>query len=150
MLGRSFLHRGQNQALVPDRDSFPRNSFKEESIESLTGSDTMSQLSSHVDEVRHVSQEIVTRVVLRNTALAGEYLGKKLIYLEAGSGARVPVDAKIITQVKTNLTIPLIVGGGINSKKQLKDTYSAGADMVVIGTAFEKNEVFFKEIKKKF
>lgn len=84
-----------------------------------------------------------------DTALAGEYLGKKLIYLEAGSGATVPVDAKIIAQVKKSLTIPLIVGGGIRSKQQLENAYNAGADLVVIGTAFENNESFFEEIKKK-
>lgn len=98
-----------------------------------------------VSKTKPIAQSKVNLIV--NTALAGEYLGKKLIYLEAGSGATVPVDAKIITQVKTNLTIPLIVGGGINSKKQLKNAYDSGADMVVIGTAFEKNEAFFKEIK---
>ncbi len=98
-----------------------------------------------VSKTKPIAQSKVNLIV--NTALAGEYLGKKIIYLEAGSGATVPVDAKIITQVKTNLTIPLIVGGGINSKKQLKNAYDSGADMVVIGTAFEKNEAFFKEIK---
>lgn len=98
-----------------------------------------------VSKTKPIAQSKVDLIV--NTALAGEYLGKKIIYLEAGSGATVPVDAKIIAQVKTNLKIPLIVGGGINSKKQLKKAYDSGADMVVIGTAFEKNEAFFKEIK---
>lgn len=83
-----------------------------------------------------------------NTALAGQLLGKKLIYLEAGSGSTVPVDASIISAVKKTLQIPLIVGGGIRSKKQLEKAYNAGADLIVIGTAFEENEAFFNELKK--
>ena len=78
-------------------------------------------------------QEIV------NTALAGQYSGKKLIYLEAGSGAEFPVSAEIIQAVKKVLDIPVIVGGGIRSANQLQKTYNAGADLVVIGTAFEEN-----------
>lgn len=83
-----------------------------------------------------------------HTALAGEYAGKKLIYLEAGSGATVPVGTKIINAVKSELRIPLIVGGGINSKEQLEAAYNAGADMVVIGTALEKDISFFNQLKK--
>ena len=86
--------------------------------------------------------------LILNTAMAGELLGKKLIYLEAGSGATVPVDANIISIVKNNLNIPLIVGGGIRSKKQLENAFAAGADIVVIGTAFENDETFFNQLKK--
>ena len=101
-----------------------------------------------VSKTEPITQSNVDLIV--NTALAGEYLGKKLIYLEAGSGATVPVNVKIITQVKKHLTIPLIVGGGIRTKKQIENAYNAGADIVVVGTAFEKNESFFEELKKKF
>lgn len=72
-----------------------------------------------------------------NTALAGQYSGKKLIYLEAGSGANKPVSSEIIRSVKSELNIPVIVGGGIRSTQQLQQAYDAGADLVVIGTAFE-------------
>jgi len=82
-----------------------------------------------------------------NTAIAGMYLGMKLIYLEAGSGATHPVDPDIIKKVKQNLPIPLIIGGGIKTKTQLQNAYNAGADFVVIGTAFEEDETFFDEIK---
>ncbi|MDX1542825.1 MAG: geranylgeranylglyceryl/heptaprenylglyceryl phosphate synthase [Christiangramia sp.] len=74
-----------------------------------------------------------------NTALAGQYSGKKLIYLEAGSGAEIPVSEVIIRSVKEALDIPLVVGGGIRSMQQLQKTYEAGADLVVIGTAFENS-----------
>ena len=84
---------------------------------------------------------------IKNTAKAGELLGMKLIYLEAGSGASHPVGFDIISRVKEVLNIPLIVGGGIRSKIELEDAYKAGANLVVIGTAFEDDEDFFNEIK---
>jgi putative glycerol-1-phosphate prenyltransferase len=83
-----------------------------------------------------------------NTAKAGELLGMKLIYLEAGSGATHAIESEIISKVKQELKVPLIVGGGIRTKKTLESAYKAGADIVVIGTAFEENEAFFDELKK--
>ncbi|GAA4804181.1 geranylgeranylglyceryl/heptaprenylglyceryl phosphate synthase [Litoribaculum gwangyangense] len=83
-----------------------------------------------------------------DTAKAGELLGMKLMYLEAGSGAIHPINTEIIKSVKQELQIPIIVGGGIRNKQQLKNTYDSGADMVVIGTVFEDNEAFFDELKK--
>ena len=88
-----------------------------------------------------------SELILR-TALAGEFSGKKIIYLEAGSGAKTPVKSSIISLVKENLTIPLIIGGGIQTVHQLTTAYAAGADLVVIGTAFEKDPTFFNIIKK--
>lgn len=82
-----------------------------------------------------LSQEDIQQIV--NTALAGQYSGKELIYLEAGSGAQFPVSAGIIKSVKDALNIPVIVGGGIRTSQQLQKAYEAGADLVVIGTAFE-------------
>ncbi|MDI1257406.1 MAG: geranylgeranylglyceryl/heptaprenylglyceryl phosphate synthase [Flavobacterium sp.] len=77
------------------------------------------------------------------TAQAGAMLGKKLIYLEAGSGAKNPVPTKIITLISQNIEIPLIVGGGIVTLKGIQKAYDAGADIVVIGTAFENDTNFF-------
>ena len=88
-----------------------------------------------------------SELILR-TALAGEFSGKKIIYLEAGSGAKTPVKSSIISLVKENLTIPIIIGGGIQTVHQLTTAYTAGADLVVIGTAFEKDPAFFNIIKK--
>lgn len=84
---------------------------------------------------------------IMDTAKAGELLGMKLIYLEAGSGALHPIPAQIISAVKNELNIPLIVGGGIRSKQELKTAYQSGADLVVIGTAFENDDTFFEELK---
>lgn len=91
-----------------------------------------------------MSRKNVSQIV--NTARAGELLGLKLIYLEAGSGATHPVDFEIIESTKRNLNIPLIVGGGIRSKEQLESCYEAGADIVVIGTAFEENSNFIQKL----
>ena len=77
------------------------------------------------------------------TAQAGEMLGNKLIYLEAGSGAKQAVPLNTIELVSRNIAIPLIVGGGIVSLQGIQDAYEAGADLVVIGTAFENNIEFF-------
>ena len=72
------------------------------------------------------------------TALAGQYMGKQLIYLEAGSGAKNPVPLQIIEAVKKAVKIPVIVGGGIRTSRQRKAAYQAGANMVVMGTVYEE------------
>jgi len=86
--------------------------------------------------------------LIMDTAKAGELLGMKLIYLEAGSGATHPIEASIIKRVKTQLNIPLIVGGGIRSPQAIESAFESGANMVVLGTAFEEDESFFNDIKK--
>ena len=74
-------------------------------------------------------------------------MGKDLVYLEAGSGAAKVAEPKIIKLVSDAIDIPLIVGGGIRTKKQLDNAYKNGADLVVIGTAFEENNNILNEIK---
>ena len=102
-----------------------------------------------VEKVSHtkpMSRENVQRIV--DTANAGELLGMKLIYLEAGSGALHPVSEEIIKSVKQALSIPLIVGGGIRTLEKLELAYDSGADVVVIGTAFEEDGSFFDKLKR--
>ncbi len=82
------------------------------------------------------------------TAIAGEMTGKKLIYLETGSGALNSVPVNIISAVKNNINIPLIVGGGIRDSETLKGICKAGADTIVIGNAFENNNSLIKEFSK--
>ena len=77
------------------------------------------------------------------TAQAGELLGNKLIYLEAGSGADYPIPKEMIKLVSQNIEIPLIVGGGIVDLLGIQKAYNSGADLVVIGTAFENDINFF-------
>jgi putative glycerol-1-phosphate prenyltransferase len=81
------------------------------------------------------------------TALAGEQLGLQIIYLEAGSGALNAVSKETIKAVKKMIRVPLIVGGGIRSAAQIETAFSAGADIVVIGTAIENDITFLEEIK---
>lgn len=88
-----------------------------------------------VSGTRPIPQDEIELIV--NTALAGEFSGKKLMYLEAGSGASTPVSGEVIAAVKQAIKIPLIVGGGIRSLEQLHAAYKAGADMLVVGTAYE-------------
>jgi phosphoglycerol geranylgeranyltransferase len=71
-------------------------------------------------------------------ALAAQFLGMDLVYLEAGSGAPVPVPPRIIRAVKKEISIPLIVGGGIRTPKTAKAAVKAGADIVVTGTIIEE------------
>jgi phosphoglycerol geranylgeranyltransferase len=80
------------------------------------------------------------------TAMAGEMLGMKLIYLDGGSGAMYPVSPKMIRKVRENVGLPLIVGGGINSTEKATAALEAGADIIVIGNAFEKNPSLLTEI----
>ena len=77
------------------------------------------------------------------TAQAGEMLGNKLIYLEAGSGAQKAVPQEMVELIAQNIEIPLIVGGGIVDLKGIQNAYQSGADLVVIGTAFENDTDFF-------
>ena len=73
------------------------------------------------------------------TALAGELLGLKLIYLDAGSGAAHPVPNHMIKQVKKFTSVPLIIGGGICTPIQASEACKAGADVVVVGNIIEQD-----------
>lgn len=71
-------------------------------------------------------------------ALAAEYLGMKFVYLEAGSGAKLPVPDGIITAVRNHVTIPIIVGGGITTPEIAVAKITAGADFIVTGNIIEQ------------
>jgi phosphoglycerol geranylgeranyltransferase len=73
------------------------------------------------------------------TAMAGEMLGLGMIYLEAGSGAEKHVPVNIIEAVRENVSVPLIVGGGIRNKEEIESIFNAGADLVILGNGCEKN-----------
>lgn len=73
------------------------------------------------------------------TAMAGDMLGLKLTYMDAGSGALNPISTSMITEVKSQINGPLFIGGGIRTQEQAIATCEAGADVVVVGNAFEKN-----------
>lgn len=83
------------------------------------------------------------------TALAGEMLGLRLIYLDAGSGAENEISAKMISTVRKTVGVPLIVGGGINTSRKAITALEAGADVIVIGNALEKDPNLLTEISDK-
>lgn len=97
---------------------------------------------ARVSKTKPLSRENLDLVLA--TAQAGEMLGNQLIYLEAGSGAKQPVPTEMIELISQNIEIPVIVGGGIVDLHGIQKAYKAGADLVVIGTAFENNNRFFE------
>lgn len=82
------------------------------------------------------------------TALAGEMLGHKLIYMDAGSGANKPIPSEVIQAVSEKINVPLIIGGGIRSRNEALRAYKAGADIVVVGNKVEENPDFLNEIRE--
>ncbi len=79
------------------------------------------------------------------TAMAGEMLGLKSIYLEAGSGAARPVAGDMIRAIRQHISLPLMVGGGIRTPEKALEVFEAGADMVVVGNALEKDPSLVKD-----
>jgi putative glycerol-1-phosphate prenyltransferase len=81
--------------------------------------------------------------------MAGEMLGLQTIYLDAGSGAEREISAKMIAAVRRAVNTPLIVGGGINSSVKAIAALEAGADMIVMGNALEKDPDMLIEVSDK-
>ena len=86
--------------------------------------------------------------IAASTALAGEYLGLKMIYMDGGSGAQKPIKTEMIKKVSKNINIPLIVGGGICNAEKALENCKAGADIIVVGNAIEKDPNLIKEISQ--
>ena len=73
------------------------------------------------------------------TAMAGEMLGLRIIYMDAGSGASKPVPPEMIREVRKSVGVPLIVGGGLNESTKIEKALEAGADIIVLGNSLEKD-----------
>jgi putative glycerol-1-phosphate prenyltransferase len=80
------------------------------------------------------------------TAMAGEMLGMQLIYMDAGSGAKRPISESMIEKVAQSIQVPLIIGGGITDPEKAYLNCKAGADMIVVGNAIEKDDSLIKEM----
>lgn len=80
------------------------------------------------------------------TAMAGEMLGLKLMYLDAGSGAVNPISTSMIENVSGATQVPLIVGGGIRTAEKAYENVKAGADLIVVGNAIEKDPNLIKDM----
>ena len=83
------------------------------------------------------------------TAMAGEMLGLQLIYMDAGSGSKQTIPSRMISKVRKSIDLPLVIGGGINSAEKAKFALEAGADMIVVGNAIEKNPNLLIEVSEK-
>lgn len=110
----------------------------------LIGDNTTSV--AQVSKTDPIPQQEKDKIV--DTALAGQYLGMQLIYLEAGSGAKQPIHPSTIFSVKAALDIPLIVGGGIRNAEAAQAALNAGADLIVIGNILEKDPSKLIQISK--
>ena len=80
------------------------------------------------------------------TAIAGEMLGLKIIFMDGGSGAKNPISKQMIKEVRKSIDLPIIIGGGIKSGEQAIEKCKAGADIIVVGNAIEKNQNLITEI----
>jgi len=80
------------------------------------------------------------------TAMAGEMLGMKLIYMDAGSGARRPISESMISIVAAHIEVPLIIGGGITNPEKAYHNCKAGADVIIVGNAIEKDPALIREM----
>lgn len=108
-----------------------------------SGKMTSALYMSNTHPIPHEKSEIAAC-----TALAGEMLGLKLIYMDAGSGAEKCVNEKMIKKVSSTIEVPLIVGGGINNPGKAINACKAGADIIVVGNAIEKDASLIKKIAK--
>ena len=108
-----------------------------------SGAPTTASYMSNSSPIPHNKADIAAC-----TALAGQYLGLQLIYLDGGSGAQRPVSKSMVRSVKSQVDIPIIVGGGIRSAEAATLLCDAGADIIVVGNAIEENPKLIYEISK--
>lgn len=107
------------------------------------GAPTTVSYISNASPIPHDKKEIAVC-----TAMAAEMLGMKLMYLDAGSGAQRPVSESMIQAVAAHIDVPLIVGGGITSPEKAYAAAKAGADLIVVGNAIEKDTTLLSKISE--
>ena len=105
------------------------------------GTTTTAIYVSDTNPIPHDNAEIAA-----NTALAGEYLGLKLTYIDGGSGAKKCISTGMISKTKEALNGPLIIGGGIRTPQAAQEIYKAGADIIIVGNGAEQNRNLITEI----
>lgn len=100
---------------------------------------------SYVSQTSPIPADQTT--IAAKTSIAGEMLGLKAIFLDAGSGANTPVKPEMIRAIKANISLPLIVGGGIRTTEEMEQAMGAGADLIVIGNRIEEDIDFLLDIQ---
>jgi len=105
------------------------------------GAPTTVSYISNASPIPHDKNEIAVC-----TAMAGEMLGMKLIYMDAGSGARRAISEQMIDAVATHISVPLVIGGGITTPEKAYLNCKAGADLIVVGNAIEKDISLLREM----
>ncbi len=139
---------GRNAELLIGKQVMAAPIIKRAKLESIStgymlidcGKSTTASYMSQTMPIPYDKSEIAVA-----TAVTGEMLGMKLIYADGGSGALNPISEKMISEIRKSILIPLVVGGGIKSLLDAEKAWNAGADVIVIGTAFEKNPELLKE-----
>lgn len=140
---------GRNPDLLIGKHVTAAPIIKEKKLESISTGYILID-SGNVTTVQYISDTKPIPAdkceIAASTAMAGEMLGMKLIFLEAGSGAQNPVSEKMIEKVRQSISVPLIVGGGIRSGEKAYLNYKAGADLIVVGNSIESNPSLLNEI----
>ncbi len=142
---------GRNPEFLIGHHIYVANSLKNSDLEVLptgyilieSGRTTTVEYISNTKPIPANKTDLVV-----STAIAGELLGLKFIYLEAGSGADNHLNINLLQVVKKSIDVPLIVGGGIKNEADLKEIAKVGANVIVIGTAFEKSPSLIPEFSK--
>ena len=140
---------GRNAEMLIGKQVITAPILKQSSLEVLptgyilidSGKPTTVSYMSNTTPIPHEKNEVAAC-----TAMAGEMLGLKCIFMDGGSGALNPISEKMIAMVRQSVDTPLIIGGGINSGKKAAANCEAGADVIVVGNAIEKDENLIEEI----
>ena len=106
-----------------------------------SGKPTTASYMSNTTPIPHDKDDVASC-----TAMAGEMLGLKLIFMDGGSEAKNPISLSMINKVSSSINIPLIIGGGIDSGQKAVENCKAGADIIVVGNSIEKNQNLIEEI----
>lgn len=142
---------GRNAEMLIGRHVIAAPMLKQAGIEILptgymlinSGTPTTVEYMSNTTPIPHNKPDIAMC-----TAMAGEMLGMKLIYMDAGSGAGEPITGAMIETVSRQIHVPLIVGGGIKTPEKAAENCRAGANIIVIGNAAEKDPGLISEMAK--
>ena len=140
---------GRNADMLIGKQVITAPILKQSSLEVLptgymlidSGKPTTVSYMSNTTPIPHEKNEVAAC-----TAMAGELLGLKLIFMDGGSGAKNPISEDMIASVRKSVECPIIIGGGISSGEKAIANCKAGANIIVVGDAMEKDESLISEI----